>query len=664
VVSLLDLGWEVGQGMGVMRWMMIWLLLVAGLLPRVVAGEHWMHGRGGDPLAVPVWDEFFAEGPFRRPEGAERGVAESCREGWAAVLRLDDGAAERWFRVALEREPESGEAMVGLAAANSGMPGRAAAAARQALAVMGEGASGLMRELAAAWVASLSALPAARVSDGASRAELLAAGSRRKYDAGEAAKVLEERLAGLASGEPLAGMLLARLLLSRGEGGVDEAMMRRGAEKFPGQALDWLRGPGERPVPPAREAPSADAAVAWASGLERAGWLREAAAWFGEAARLASVALTADPGDGRAMKGLHEALCGRARVLASAGAVDEALEAAREAGEACVLETAVRLEEWGVVRETSGRALAALSGPSLERIRWLHAQALGAARERDLLRMFPKLAAMRGAYEQMRVTPGLAEAAGLEAAANLIRETEGWIAVIQGQPVTGWPAVDALVPVVRLGALMKAAGREAEIPAAFKELVPAGLPEWRAAAAWMASVPDGMVARWARREGDGELMPEGKMGPMWSLVAAPGLPGMETAGPRVVIFFLGYRCDHCLKQLDIFRLWEARIRAAGASLVAVSVDNAERVARTWAGPDRTKEERYPFPILADPELGRFKAWGAWDGYGGRPVHGTFVTDAAGKVRWQRTGTEPFYDAGAVVALLEALRVENGEAEGK
>jgi peroxiredoxin len=661
LVSLLDLGWEVGQGMGVMRWMMIWLLLLAGLLPRLVAGEHWMHGRGVNPLAVPVWDEFFAEGPFRRPEGVERGVAESCREGWAAVLRLDDGAAERWFRAALEREPENGEAMVGLAAANSGMPGRAAAAARQALVVMGEGASGLMRELAAAWVASLSALPSARVSDGASRAELLAAGSRRKYDAGEAAKVLEERLAGLAAGEPLAGLLVARLRLSRGGGGVDDVMMRLGAEKFPGQAMDWLRRPGERPVPPALVAPSAAAAAAWAAGLERAGWLREAAAWFGEAARLASVALTADPGDGRAMRGLHEALCGRARVLASAGMVEEALGAAREAGDLCVLETAVRLEEWGVVRETSGRALAALSGPSLERIRWLHAETLGAARERDLLRMFPKLAAMRGAYEQMRVTPELAEAAGLEAAANLIRETEGWIAVIQGQPVPVWPTVDALVPVVRLVSLMKAAGREAEIPAALKEVVPTGLPEWRAAAAWMASVPDGMVARWSRGEGDGELMPERAMGPMWSPAGAPGLVGMETAGPRVVIFFLGYRCDHCLKQLDIFKLWEARIRAAGASLVAVSVDNGERVARTWAGPDRTKEEPYPFPILADPELGQFKAWGAWDGYVGRPVHGTFVTDGAGKVRWLRTGTEPFYDAGAVVALVEALRVEKGEA---
>ncbi len=649
--------------MGVMRWMMIWLLLLGWLVPRLVAGEHLMHGRGGNPLAVPVWDEFFAEGPFRRLEGEERGVAENCREGWAAVLRLDDGAAERWFRAALEREPENGEAMVGLAAANSGMPGRAAAAARQALAVMGESAPGLMRELAAAWVASLSALPAARVSDGASRAELLAAGSRRKYDAGEASKVLEERLAGLAAGEPLAGLLLARLRLSRGVGEVDEEMVRRGAEKFPGQALDWLRGPGERPVPPARVAPSVAAAAAWAGGLERAGWLRESAAWFGEAARLASAALTADPGDGRAMRGLHEALCGRARVLASAGAVDEALEAAREAGDSCVLETAVRLEEWGVVRETSGRALAALSGPSLERIRWLHAETLGAARERDLLRMFPKLAAMRGAYEQMRVTPELADAAGLEAAANLIRETEGWIAVVQGQPVPAWPAVDALVSAVRLVALMKAAGREAEIPAAFKEVVPMGLPEWRAAAAWLAPVPDGMVARWSRQEGDGELMPERAMGAMWSPAGAPGLPGMETAGPRVVIFFLGYRCDHCLKQLDIFKLWEARIRAAGASLVAVSVDNAERVARTWAGPDRTKEEPYPFPILADPELGHFKAWGAWDGYGGRPVHGTFVTDGAGKVRWQRTGTEPFYDAGAVVALLEALRVEKGKEKG-
>jgi peroxiredoxin len=135
---------------------------------------------------------------------------------------------------------------------------------------------------------------------------------------------------------------------------------------------------------------------------------------------------------------------------------------------------------------------------------------------------------------------------------------------------------------------------------------------------------------------------------------APALPGERGGGRlKVILFFLGYRCDHCLQQLDAFVPWRERFDIAGADLVAVSVDAPERVAETWVGPDRSLRQPYPFPILPDPSLGLFRGFRAWDEYGAGPIHATVVVDRGGRIRWQHRGTEPFRDAAAVLRAVEA-----------
>ena len=653
------------------RVMRFLLLILTFLLPgagwRAAAAEHLMHGASGDPLAVPLWDDFFAAGPFRRPDGAARDAAACCREGWRAVFRLDDGLAEQWFRSALQSEPDNVEAMVGLAAANAELPGRAAAAARRAASVAGRVDGSWQAEVAAAWVESHAALPMARASDGAARAELLAAAGRPRFEAAAARRRLIELLAVPASREAIPALLLARLICAAEADASPErvaSLLARGEKAFPDHAMRWLRTPAAAaPVPPSGAAPGSAAAEAWAHGLERTGWLREAAAWHAHAAGLAGQALRRDPADQRAMTALHEALCGQARALASAGDRDAATETARAAGPDCVRETSLRCEAWDELsRVTAAGEAAAGAGKAL--IEWRHARALAAVRRKDLPAVFAALAPLREAVDQWRRAPGQATPEGVLGAVALVREIEAWLALAQGQSA----AAAALLPedpaglplpAARAAALMAACGRRAEALTLFAKAEPAGLPEAAAARAAGLEVPAfaELQPRWQRPRGEPAWEPTMPPAARWVPPAAPELKAApSTGGIRVVIFFLGYRCDHCLRQLDIFRLWEPRLRAAGASLTAVSVDPPERVAETFAGPDRSKREPYPFPVLPDPALETFRAWGAWDHFDSRPVHATCVVDAEGRLRWQACGTEPFYDAAAVLRLVEAIRI--------
>ena len=49
------------------------------------------------------------------------------------------------------------------------------------------------------------------------------------------------------------------------------------------------------------------------------------------------------------------------------------------------------------------------------------------------------------------------------------------------------------------------------------------------------------------------------------------------------------------------------------------------------------------PMLPDPKLDLFKAYHAFDDFESQPLHGTFLIDAQGNVRFQRISAEPFLD---------------------
>lgn len=139
------------------------------------------------------------------------------------------------------------------------------------------------------------------------------------------------------------------------------------------------------------------------------------------------------------------------------------------------------------------------------------------------------------------------------------------------------------------------------------------------------------------------------LGPFrWTPSAAPDweLSGMsgrtvslrEYRGkPIVLIFYLGAGCPHCIEQLNAFKPLTGEFAAAGISLVAISTDSVEGLNATFEKTNLTPE----FPLVSDQDLGVFRKYRAFDDFENKPLHGTFLVDGAGLVRWQDISYEPF-----------------------
>jgi peroxiredoxin len=119
-----------------------------------------------------------------------------------------------------------------------------------------------------------------------------------------------------------------------------------------------------------------------------------------------------------------------------------------------------------------------------------------------------------------------------------------------------------------------------------------------------------------------------------------------------MLFYLGSGCVHCIEQLNAFAPLAKDFKAAGIEIVAVSTEPADVLYKTWE--QARQGQGFPFSILADPELKAFKAYRAFDAFKNEALHGTFLIDGAGRVRWQNTGVEPFSDGQAL--LEEAKRL--------
>lgn len=143
--------------------------------------------------------------------------------------------------------------------------------------------------------------------------------------------------------------------------------------------------------------------------------------------------------------------------------------------------------------------------------------------------------------------------------------------------------------------------------------------------------------------------------PKWKL---PDVKGNEIAlkdyagKPVLVIFYLGDGCLHCIQQLKAFAPVTKDFEAAGVSLVAISLDTAAGLKKslTTSG----IEGGYPFPLLSDRSMKVFKDYRAFDDFEDMPLHGTFLVDGEGLIRWQDIGYEPFEETEFL--LKEAQRL--------
>jgi peroxiredoxin len=128
--------------------------------------------------------------------------------------------------------------------------------------------------------------------------------------------------------------------------------------------------------------------------------------------------------------------------------------------------------------------------------------------------------------------------------------------------------------------------------------------------------------------------------PAWTLAGLDGqtLSSADLAGKAyVLVFFLGRECTHCMEQLNSLAPQASAFAAAGLPLHAVRLDSTDGLKATLAKDGKT----FPFPLFSDEKHDTFRAFRAYDDFEGQPLHGVFVVDGQGLVRWQHISFEPF-----------------------
>jgi peroxiredoxin len=155
-------------------------------------------------------------------------------------------------------------------------------------------------------------------------------------------------------------------------------------------------------------------------------------------------------------------------------------------------------------------------------------------------------------------------------------------------------------------------------------------------------------------KGTSDAKPAGASAPAWNLPDASGKNfslAQYKGKPVVVIFYEGYGCIQCMKQLNAFATKARDFADAGIDLVAISTDVPEDLKNALEPFE--KKGGFPFPLVSDAKLNVFKAYRCVD-FDNQPLHGTFLIDADGRVRWRDIGDRPFNDPALVLTQGKQL----------
>lgn len=153
----------------------------------------------------------------------------------------------------------------------------------------------------------------------------------------------------------------------------------------------------------------------------------------------------------------------------------------------------------------------------------------------------------------------------------------------------------------------------------------------------------------------GERPPLDQLGPFrWSPQAAPdwtlsdgdgkaiSLAGYRDKGtPVLVVFYLGKGCVHCMEQLQTFSPMQEKFAASGIAIVAIGTDNEAGLRDTYEQTNDGVQDPFPFPLLSNESCDTFRAYRAFDDFEATPLHGTFLIDATGRIRWSDISYQPF-----------------------
>jgi alkyl hydroperoxide reductase subunit AhpC len=108
---------------------------------------------------------------------------------------------------------------------------------------------------------------------------------------------------------------------------------------------------------------------------------------------------------------------------------------------------------------------------------------------------------------------------------------------------------------------------------------------------------------------------------------------------------------HCKAQLEAFVKQRSQLAEAGWTVIAISSDNRDSVKQSLTS---YQPGPFPFTMLADPELKVFQSYRAYDDFERIALHGTFLIDGQGLVRWTDVSYEPMMDVPFVIAEFKRL----------
>jgi peroxiredoxin len=182
----------------------------------------------------------------------------------------------------------------------------------------------------------------------------------------------------------------------------------------------------------------------------------------------------------------------------------------------------------------------------------------------------------------------------------------------------------------------------------------------------------GFEADWRRTDIEpaddiGERPPLDSLGPFrwhpsaaldWTLVDAENkeISLSDYKGrPVIVIFYLGFGCLHCAEQLQAFAPMTKEFEKAGISLVAISTDGRKELTESWKSFD---DASFPFPLVSDEAMEVFHQWRVFDDFEETPLHGTFLIDGDGLIRWHDISYEPFNNPKFVLGEAKRLLGQN------
>jgi peroxiredoxin len=131
--------------------------------------------------------------------------------------------------------------------------------------------------------------------------------------------------------------------------------------------------------------------------------------------------------------------------------------------------------------------------------------------------------------------------------------------------------------------------------------------------------------------------------------------------PVVILFYLGHGCVHCTEQLSRFAPKVKDFEKAGISVVAISTDRLEDLSKSVNAVKAEGNGPFPIRLMSDAKLDVFKRYAAYDDFEKLPLHGTFLVDGRGLIRWQDVAAEPFNDPAFLLAEAKRLLAQ-GEGE--